>query len=704
MKQGSCLARLFDKSIRNFYARNQYCSLNALPRLGQFLKGEKMKTTDHKTTAADMAALYGNLTYKGIYDIPLSFCYGGKNYRGFSEDMSPKDTFRRIDSNFTLTCVSARLDSLEIRVEYKEYKDFPMTEWVAYFENVSNESSKILSDIRIASGVLCGNDLSLTYSNGDDLSVQGYSFFEHDLSEKFELCPNASGTPCAGAAPYMRLHGREGGYNIAVGWSGRWTADFEKTDGGVNVAFGQKRCNLYLKPGEIFRTPRVNIESYVGDEHHARNMWRRFYMKHILPKDRDGSVLHPKLCLHLFGEGGKPEFSGATEQGQLKALHSYLEKGLKPDIWWLDAGWYPCDYHWDHTGTWEANPVNWPNGIEVLGDECEKQGIDFLLWFEPERVRAGSWLDEHHPEWLLKNGNPDDANRLLDYSNKEALNWLINHIDGLIKKFKVKIYRQDFNFDPMPCWENNETEDRLGALENFHIQGYYHYWDELINRNPGLWMDSCASGGRRNDPETMRRGVPLHYTDVGYGDHAIKQKQHRYMFEWIPYFRAHNRSWDVNGEMVWFSDDPFYNFHVDDFCYQLACAPALTDIIVYDADDKSFEIARRNHPIWRRAARFMTKADYYPLTEPRFNLEDFYAMEFYEPKTKSGFFQVVSNIKVKEPSFTVRLTLDDGIDYKVENSATGETRIISGKQLSEGLEVALSPRTGIIFFFEPAEN
>lgn len=71
-----------------------------------------------------------------------------------------------------------------------------MTEWVAYFENVSNESSKILSDIRIASGVLCGDDLSLTYSNGDDLSVQGYSFFEHDLSEKFELCPNASGTPC----------------------------------------------------------------------------------------------------------------------------------------------------------------------------------------------------------------------------------------------------------------------------------------------------------------------------------------------------------------------------------------------------------------------------------------------------------------------------------------------------------------------------
>lgn len=42
----------------------------------------------------------------------------------------------------------------------------------------------------------------------------------------------------------------------------------------------------------------------------------------------------------------------------------------------------------------------------------------------------------------------------------------------------------------------------------------------------------------------MRSSVPLHYTDVGYGHHPIKQKQHRYMFEWIPYFRAHTMNWD----------------------------------------------------------------------------------------------------------------------------------------------------------------
>ena len=62
----------------------------------------------------------------------------------------------------------------------------------------------------------------------------------------------------------MRLRGKEGGFNIAVGWSGQWIAEFEKTNDGVNVAFGQKRCNLYLKPGEVFRTPRVNIEKLMS--------------------------------------------------------------------------------------------------------------------------------------------------------------------------------------------------------------------------------------------------------------------------------------------------------------------------------------------------------------------------------------------------------------------------------------------------------
>ena len=530
----------------------------------------------------------------------------------------------------------------------------------------------------------------------------GYEYFENDLKAPFVLHPNDTGCSCAGASPFMRLHGSTGGINIAVGWTGTWIAEFEKVEGGVKVAFGQKRCHMVLNPGEVMRTPRVNFEGYVGDEAHGRNMWRRFFMKHICVKDPDGHTLPPKLCMHVFNADGFPEFTGATEENQLRGIRSYIKEGVKPDIWWIDAGWYVCgDHDWPLIGTWEVNKANFPNGLAPIGEECKKNDIQLLLWFEPERVVAGTWLDQNHPEWLLHRADPNDPNILFNYANPEALEWMTERINKIIKESGVNIYRQDFNYDPRPSWEFHETEDRIGAIENLHIQGYYKLWDEIILRNPGLWIDSCASGGRRNDPETLRRAVPLHYTDVEYGVHPVKQKQHRYMFEWIPYFRAHNMSWD-NPEGLYYQ--PNAGRPVDEFAYQAAMAPALTDMIEWNAPEEAFDLARHMHPIWRRAAAIMTKADYYPLTVCRKNPEDYYAMEFYNPDECSGFFQVLRNTQVKEPSFTAKLTLDETKDYKVENTKTGETKVISGKELAKGIEITLDKRSAAVVFFEAIKD
>ncbi len=255
--------------------------------------------------------------------------------------MKPEETFRRIDSNFTLTCVTAHLEGLEIRVEYKEYKDFPMTEWVAYFENVSDKNSKNSFRHTHRRRRSQNRRRSACLFNGDDLSVQGYSFLKTTFRKNSFSAPTKAELPVRGGS-YMRLRGREGGFNIAVGWSGQWIAEFEKTNDGVNVAFGQKRCNLYLKPGEVFRTPRVNIESYVGDEDHARNMWRRFYIKHILPKDRDGSPLHPKLCLHLLPRAVNRVFPAPPSRVSLRLCTPISTKAFVPTYGGLTPAGIPA--------------------------------------------------------------------------------------------------------------------------------------------------------------------------------------------------------------------------------------------------------------------------------------------------------------------------------------------------------------------------
>ena len=44
-----------------------------------------------------------------------------------------------------------------------------------------------------------------------------------------------------------------------------------------------------------------------------------------------------------------------------------VAKGLKPDIWWIDAGWYPCNNDWPTTGNWYPNPDHFPNGMDPVG-------------------------------------------------------------------------------------------------------------------------------------------------------------------------------------------------------------------------------------------------------------------------------------------------------------------------------------------------
>ena len=220
---------------------------------------------------------------------------------------------------------------------------------------------------------------------------------------------------------------------------------------------------------------------------------------------------------------------------------------------------------------------------------------------------------------------------------------IVTH-DSLIKRYHVRNTAR-FNFSPLPIWEANEAPDRIGAIENATCRGIC-ILGQLIFRNP-IFGRFRASGGRRNDMETLRRAVPLHYTDVGYGNHPIKQKQHRLMFEWIPYFRAHTMNWD-NGEGGYENGGR----PVDLFAYHCALTPSVTSMIEHDSPQELFDLGRRFDPIWRRAADIMLTGDYYPLTECKRDPADWYAMQFNDPVRRIGFIQAIRNVAAENDSIT----------------------------------------------------
>lgn len=641
------------------------------------------------------------LPYHTPADIPLSFRLGDRLIHGIPDDFRVSVTKKQLSPDVVChEIVADNVDGLEIHAECTEYLDYAATEWIAYFSNKSSKSTDILSDIRIE-GILPLGIETLCHGNGDTHTHGCYKWFTTPLTEKQELSP-VDGTSCNGAFPYMRLLGQGFGVNMAIGWTGRWHAAVEPVHGGVKVCVGQARCHMRILPGETIRTPRLTLVAYNGDEHKGRNMWRRWYFKYILPQ-KSGKSLEPMCCMHYFKEGDYPEFTGATEKGQLNAIDRYLERGIHPDVLWMDAGWYPCDHIWRTLGDWYPDPERFPNGLAPIGEKCARENIDFLLWFEPERAIAGSLLEQTHPEWMLRMRDEDgtlNPNCLVNLGDKNCCDHIIELIDRIIKESGVKIYRQDFNFDPYPRWVQNEAPDRIGALENLHIQGYYRFWDALLERNPGLLIDSCASGGRRNDLETMRRSVTLHYTDVGYGIHPTKQLQHRRMFEWIPYFRAHVWSWDhpqTNEYGLKAADS--YPRQADEYAFYAALTPAITDMLHHEADEKLFALSRKMQPIWRKAAALMLSGDYYPLTECRESQKDFYAMAFYDSASGQGFLNVVSNNRNPETVFTAVLDmLEKDAVYTLTEAESGDTQQYTGAQLAQGLPVTLEPRSGIIYF------
>ena len=276
-----------------------------------------------------------------------------------------------------------------------------------------------------------------------------------------------------------------GGVILAVGWPGQWSSSFARDSGrGLRIQAGQQLTHLVLKPGEEIRTPLIAMLFWRGtDVVRSQNLWRRWYIAHNMPRV-DGQPQPPVTQIQVGGA-----------EADIAHVEGFLEAGIQPDLCWRDAGgWYPLDAGphqgndaWLNTGTWEIDPARYPNGFKPFSDWVHAHGMQFLLWFEPERVGdPNSWLGKNHPEWLLP-GTTRPSAPCSTRAIPTALNWLIDHVDGMIKSQGIDWYREDMNGGgPLPAWRKNDAADRQGITENLYVQGHLAFWDELRRRNPRL--------------------------------------------------------------------------------------------------------------------------------------------------------------------------------------------------------------------------
>ncbi len=666
-----------------------------------------MSTRMNRADLAMRQAFLDSYFYAG--KMPLSLRYGGADV-----DLTPikvrtvRDTADRV--TYVYLCKAGILD---VTVTAVVYAGHPVVDWSAILENNTDTASAPISCGFGCDASFPWGAATLWHCTGDYASRDGYTPLLDPLTPEAPLTLESGGRPCDTAFPYFRLlFGDERVISGAIGWQGKWKGTFAATEDGASLRAGQAYLDSRLEPGETFKLSSTTLLFCAeGGNARAINLWRSYYMDLILPK-KDG---RPLPCLLNGGSFDSAlEFCFSNEKTNRECYDIFCEEGIRPDTWWLDAGWYDYnigDEHkdWVRVGTWEYDKARFPAGLAPIADHVHAKGSDFLVWFEPERVHIRTKTYKEHPEWLLTS-DKDPYCALLNLGDPDCCDWLIDYICDFMRENHVDIYRQDFNFDPNLFWRDNETEGRIGAWENLHCQGYLRFWDELLRRNPGVLLDSCASGGRRNDIETMKRSVPLHYSDYGYGDLPVKSAFLQTMYEWLPYFKEQPLAWYAEGEAV----EGF-----DDFAHYIGMGPMLSiggdasrarPVKRADKDGNPFcllpvteenraygERMRLFISVWREVYTKYCFSDYYEHTE--WNREDnkWQIMQFHDTDTDSG---MIIGLRFKNgegDTHTIRLQGCAGDTYTLCNCVTGETTTVAGGTVT----LRLSPSAGVLFEYKP---
>ncbi|HNT86951.1 MAG TPA: NPCBM/NEW2 domain-containing protein [Candidatus Hydrogenedentes bacterium] len=626
---------------------------------------------------------------KASYDLEpfFSFTYGGRHSGEFLSKWPSERTSEALDTRRTGHTLTYRDPDtgLTVRCVGVAYRDSPTVEWTLYFRNDGAKDTPVLSDIlavdtrfeRAAAG-----EFVLNRHKGDNCTADSYEPIRETLPPEKDLrIANTGGRPTQIAFPYYNLAfgDEEGpgaeGLIFVVSWAGQWMSQFTRDAAyGVRLRAGQALTHFALRPGEEVRGPMIVLQFWKGGRLHAQNVWRAWMIAHNLPRPGGRPPVLPLLAAcssHQYGE-----MIHADTKSQIFFLDKYLERDIRIDYWWMDAGWYYNKTGWPNTGTWEIDQDRFPGGFRPITDHAHAKGVNIIVWFEPERVTAGTWLAENHPEWI----HGGKSGGLLDLGNPAARQWLTDHVDGLLTREGIDLYRQDFNVDPLDYWRRADRPDRQGITEIRHVEGYFAYWDELRRRHPDMLIDSCASGGRRNDLETLRRAVPLLRSDY------IMEPTGNQCHTWALSF--------------WF---PFYGTGTSKTNPYLVRSVLCPNFIAcWDQRDPNLDYPTLARIIaqWRAFGPNYF-GDYYPLTPYTLANDQWIAWQFDRPEEGGGMVQVFRREESVYESARLPLNAMRTVDrYRVTNVDAPEAFVeYTGAELQEhGLPVTIPDRPGTAFF------
>ena len=650
--------------------------------------------------------------------IPFTFRYGGEFHRGL-QGLFARRKISKENGKTTVTTTARADKNLRIRIESAYIEEFGQCEYTVWFENTGNKPTDVISDVYALDLEFTGKNPVLRGCLGDH--DNWYAGYEHDLSRGDRYFQSLGGRATHIVFPYFDLcHGR-GGTMIALGWAGTWEALFSSEGDTTRVkAKTDVSLDTVLLPGEKIRTGLVVLLPYKNRNYaDATNLWRAWFMKYNLPKaDRENNMLKPFSTSCFASDTGLPNSDGSISERSFTwkpTLDKLIKENMKPDFRWFDAGWYydpenksvPENW-WITVGTWELDRQKWPGDSFLQSNEaCHKEGMKVLVWFEPERVCSVPALCKNYgykEEWSIGDG----ISRTNDLGNPECLQWTLDRITKFMGEHGVDMYREDNNSDPGFAWpykDGVETQKyglkRSGITENKCICGHYALWDGIIDycRKNGkcTFVDSCASGGGRNDIESMRRGIPLMRSDFDRTASSIRLSMTSTFCRWIPFHGSSTKETEQQLEaskgkgsspyVARASYLPIYNYG-EEFTHN---------------KELDYDLMRRNYNEWKSVKHLLTK-DMYVLTPWRHFTDRTHwaALAYDDPDINESILLAFRMEEAESDTFTVKLPFaEKGAKYELKNADSGKTDTKHGAELLKGITLTLpEPKSSVLIYLK----
>ena len=472
--------------------------------------------------------------------------------------------------------------------------------------------------------------------------------------------------------PYFDITHEDLSVIFAIGWSGQWEREIKVYGDSYNITAGISEVDFYLEPGEEIRLPSILMMTDYSGKDALRRRFRKLMLERYSPQARLGESMKLPISLQPYDRyfyGRCPEWP--TEAGQIRSIGEAVKCKYLDNIW-LDAAWFREGFP-NGVGNYEF-AEGFPNGLKPVSDAAHKNGMKFMLWFEPERIHANSDTAKQHPEFLLSYGGNAQhewqrSNFLINLADDAARDWLDSVFTKFIAENGLDILRIDFNIEPLSYWQNNDAEGRRGITQIKYINNLYKLWDSLLDKFPNLMIDNCASGGRRIDFETCKRSVPLWRSDTGCSPASEKHRTY---------------TWNQNQCLCL---TQYIAFHAcaswEPVPYDMRAAQSGGLACTFDVLNPEFDFAKAERVLEEvKRLRPYWKGDFYPLAEPSVSETEWSAYQLALPE--GGACYIFRRDECADTDYCVKLEgLDAGSSYAVTLTDENMTAVRFNKQGSE---------------------